>query len=316
MTVTQDVKKIYGQTLHSLMSADPGIVAVDADLMRIAGTECIRDDFPDRYVNAGIAEQNAVAVAAGMAAMGKTVFVSAFCEFLATRASDQCLDTVCYNELNVKILGTYAGISSAINGGTHISLNDMGVFCSMPGMTVIEPSDGLEMEWAIREAAAMDGPVYIRVAKGPLHQIFDRGTRFRLGKGHILSQIPEGFSGGKKVAVVTGGMTTWRAAEAAEILKRSGLCFTHVHLGCLKPADEELLARVAESHDVIVTVDNHSVIGGLGDIVCRAVSAAAPVPVIRLGIEDVFCEGMTEEQLASRHGISAEAIAEAVSHLL
>ena len=136
MTVTQDVKKIYGQTLHSLMSADPGIVAVDADLMRIAGTECIRDDFPDRYVNAGIAEQNAVAVAAGMAAMGKTVFVSAFCEFLATRASDQCLDTVCYNELNVKILGTYAGISSAINGGTHISLNDMGVFCSMPGMTV------------------------------------------------------------------------------------------------------------------------------------------------------------------------------------
>lgn len=317
MTVTQDVKKIYGQTLHELMSADPRIVAVDADLMRIAGTECIQKDFPDRYVNAGIAEQNAVSVAAGMAAMGKTVFISAFCEFLTTRASDQCMDTVCYNELNVKILGTYAGISSAINGGTHISLNDIGVFRSMPEMTVIEPADGAEMEWAIRRAAAIDGPVYIRVAKGPLHQIFDRDTQFCIGKGHMLSKIPEECSAGKRIAVVTGGITTWRAAEAAEILKRSNISFTHVHLGCLKPVDEELLTRVAESHDVIVTVDNHSVIGGLGDIVCQTVSAHPHAPaVIRLGIEDVFCEGMTEEQLAERHGISAAAIAKTVRQLV
>ena len=322
MTAVQDVKKIYGQTLHRLMGEKDGIIAVDADLMRIAGTECIRDDFPDRYVNAGIAEQNAVAVAAGLAAMGKTVFISAFSQFLGTRASDQCLDTVCYNQLNVKLIGTYAGITSAINGGTHISLTDIAMFRAMPGMKVMEPADGAEFSWAIGEAARIDGPVYIRIPKGPLHCIFEPGTEFGLGKGHVLSGVKgrgtcRQSAGHKRIAVISSGITTQRAAEAVKILRESGVYVTHIHMGQLKPADDDLLIETAKDHDIIVTLDNHNVIGGLGDVVCQAVSARTPAPaVIRLGIEDVFCEGMKEDQLAERHGISAAAIVRTIRHLL
>lgn len=306
MSDPQNVKKIYEDALRKLMRSDKNIMAVDADLMRIAGTDRIAAEFPEQYVNAGIAEQNAVGVAAGLAAMGKTVFVSAFCCFLGTRASDQCLNTVCYNDLDVKLIGTYAGISSGINGGTHISVMDLSAFRSMPGMRVIDIADGREFAWAVEEAARIRGPVYIRVPKGPLRKIFAEGEDFQLGKGHVLSQLPENHRASRRIALITSGITTAEGIEAARMLKEVGIPITHLHMTSLKPVDRELLRRTAETHDLIVTADNHSVIGGLGDAVCQAVSGTAAVQIVRLGVEDQFCEGMTEAQLAERHGISSQ----------
>lgn len=312
MNTTQDVKEIYGDTLYELMKENRDIAVVDADLMRIAGTERIAGELQGQYVNTGIAEQNAVSVAAGLAAMGKTVFVSAFCEFLATRASDQCLDTVCYNGLDVKLIGTYAGISSGLNGGTHISINDLAAFRSMPGMKVMEAADGRELAWAIREAADVKGPVYIRVPKGPLHEIFPNDRLFQMGKGQLLSEISQDDPAVKRIALVTSGITTYEGMGAAKLLHEKGISITHVHMTSIKPIDQELILSLAGSHDVIVTADNHSVIGGLGSAVCEITSADTPVQVVRLGVDDEFCEGMTERQLAQRHGISSVQIAKTI----
>jgi len=307
----QDVKKVYGQTLCELMTANDKIVAVDTDLMRLTGTGPVKEQFPERYINAGIAEQNSIGMAAGCAVMGKTAFISAFCEFLATRGSDQCLDTLCYNELNVKVLGTYAGISSGINGGTHISVADIAAFRSMPGMRIADISDGNEMAAAIRLAANTPGPVYIRVPKGPLEDLREAGCQFCWGKGEVRRELPSGY-GGKRIAVITSGITTAAGEKAADQLAEQGVPVTHVHMGSIKPIDEELLVRLASTHDALITVDNHSIIGGLGTAVCEVVSAATPVKVVRLGIRDEFCEGLTEPELAARHGIDADGIARAV----
>lgn len=315
MNSSCDVKQIYAQTLGQLMRKNRNIFAVDVDLMRIAGTEPVAREFPDRYVNAGIAEQNAVGVAAGIAAMGKTVFLSAFSQFLGTRASDQCLDTVCYNELNVKLVGTYAGISSGINGGTHISLTDLAAFRAMPQMKVIDPADGKEFAWALKEAAATDGPVYIRLGKGPLDDVFESETEFSPGKGHVLASCGEKGRPGKKIALITSGITTFQGVRAVRELKEKGVDVTHIHMGWLKPADEDLIRRTAEDHDLMITVDNHSIVGGLGEAVSQAVAPGKAVPVIRLGIQDVFCEGMTQEQLADRHGISSGRIFDTVMNI-
>lgn len=315
MEAKQNLKEVYGNTLAELMRKDKNIVAVDVDLMRIAGTDHIKAEFPEQYVNVGIAEQNAIGVAAGFASMGKTAFVSAFCGFLATRGSDQCLDTLCYNELNVKLLGTYAGVSSGINGGTHISINDLASFRSMPHMSVADIADGNEMASALRLAAKTPGPVYIRIPKGPLADIWDKNYDFQWGKGCVLSAIPAGYTG-KKIAVVTSGITTAAAIEAVKTLFEKGIAVTHVHMGSIKPIDETLIKEIAQTHDAIITVDNHSVIGGLGTAVCEVTSAVAPIEVVRLGIMDEFCEGMTEAELTARHGIDTAGITKAVENCL
>ncbi|MBQ9512136.1 MAG: transketolase family protein [Lachnospiraceae bacterium] len=311
MSGTKDVKKVYGNTLQELMQENKDIVVVDIDLMRIAGSDDIKKIFPDCHVNAGIAEQNAVGIAAGFASMGKCAFVSTFCGFLGTRASDQCLDTVCYNELDVKLLGTYAGVSSGINGGTHISIADLAAFRAMPGMKIADISDGTEMALAIRAAVATDGPVYIRVPKGPLPDLFEEDYTFQWGKGTVLTLAPTSAAG-KKAAIITSGITTASGKEAARMLQEEGIAVTHVHMASVKPIDEDLLHQIAGTHDVLITVDNHSVIGGLGAAVCESIAAKTPKPVIRLGVEDVFCEGMTEQELMARHGIDAQGICKAV----
>ena len=316
MVRQQDVKKIFSETLYTIMEQNPNVYMVDADLMRITGTDQIAKTFPDQYVNVGIAEQNAIGTAAGLASMGKTVFVSAFCGFLGTRASDQCLNTLCYNGLNVKLIGTYAGISSGINGGTHISISDLAAFRSMPGMTVIEVSDGAELAWAVKEAAAVSGPVYIRVPKGPLDEIFSSDTQFSPGKGIVLSEGSAPSCGGPNIALITSGITTAFGIEAAKLLSQKGVQLTHVHMTSVKPMDESLVMQLAATHDIIVTADNHSIIGGLGSAVCEITASKAPVRILRLGVEDMFCEGMTQKELAERHHISPEGIAAAIWALL
>lgn len=315
MNRVQDVKKVFGETLLDIMKQNKNVYMVDVDLMRIAGTDAIPSIYPERYVNVGIAEQNAVSTAVGIASMGKTVFVSAFCSFLGTRASDQCLNSLCYNNLNVKLVGTYAGISSGVNGGTHISISDIASFRSMPGMTIIEVSDGMEMEWAIREAVKIEGPVYIRVPKGPLNKNFTDDTLFSVGKGIVLSEINKKNDKGIRVALITSGITTAYGREAVKILEEIGIQVTQVHMTSIKPFDRDLVIKLASSHDVIVTADNHSVAGGLGSTVCEITASNMPIKVVRLGIEDEFCDGITEKELAKRHNISPEKIVDVIRSL-
>lgn len=311
MDAVKNVKSVYSEVLQVLMMKNPDIMAVDMDLMRISGADALKEPFSARQVNAGIAEQNAIAIAAGMAAMGKIVYVSGFCEFIGTRASDQILDTVCYNELNVKIMGTYAGITSALNGGTHISIQDMASLRAMPGMTIMEISDLNELEWALYESAAINGPVYIRVPKAPSTQMFSENTQYELGKGIVLSSCREPQLK-SRVALITSGITTREGLLAAKILEREGISFTHVHMTSVKPLDVDLIVSLAKSHSILITADNHSIIGGLGSGVCEITAEYQPVKVLRLGVRDVFCEGMKEEELAKKHGISADEIAEMI----
>lgn len=311
MNTMRNVKTVYSEVLRALMTKNPDIMAVDVDLMRISGTDTLRDSFSSRQANVGIAEQNAVAVAAGMAAMGKTVFVSGFCEFIGTRASDQILDTVCYNELNVKLVGTYAGVTSALNGGTHISIQDLASLRAMPEMTIIEISNLNELEWALYESVAINGPVYIRVPKAPSTQSFSENIQYELGKGIVLSSCKE-QEFRKRAALITSGITTREGILAAKALEQEGVTFTHAHMTSIKPLDTNLIVSLAKSHSILITADNHSVVGGLGSGVCEITAEFQPVKVLRLGVEDVFCEGMKEEELVKRHGISADRIAEII----
>lgn len=315
MNRERDVKKLYGGTLVELMKQDENIYGVDTDLMFIAGAENVPENFPQRHVNVGIAEQNALSLSAGIASMGKTVFVSAFCGFLATRGSDQCLNTVCYNNMNVKLVGTYAGITSGVNGGTHISISDIASFRSMPGMKILEVSDPIEMQWALSEAARIPGPVYVRVPKGTVDEIFDENVHFELGKGIVMCEAQPENSSGLRIALITSGIVTPEGIKATALLKEKGIGITHIHMTSIKPIDKELVISTAENHDLIVTAENHSVIGGLGAAVCEIVCEAAPTKVVRLGMQDEFCEGMTKQELADRHGISAKAIAQKIEEL-
>lgn len=315
LMISGDVKITLGETLYELMGTDRKIYMVDADLMRIAGSGIIKENYPDRYVNTGIAEQNAVSVSAGLATAGKKVFISAFSEFLATRACDQCLDTICYNELDVKIVGTYAGISSGINGGTHISINDLANFRSMPGMRIYDVSDTYELKWALENEAELEGPAYIRIPKGPLKILFSEKTGFDEGRPIIMQEISENYSG-KRVAIITSGITTAYAMEAIDIIKGHGIEAALIHLPTIKPICEDAIIQIAETHDIIVTVDNHSIIGGVGTAICEITAGAMPIKVIRLGIQDEFCEGLPEKELAKRHGISGEKIAERIEKLV
>lgn len=305
MTELIDVKKVFGAVLQDLLDAGRPVMAVDADMRRLSWTGDAGAKHPGAFVQVGIAEQNAVGVAAGLASMGNTVFFATFAGFMASRASDQVLNGVCYNDLDVKLLGTYAGVTSGVNGGTHISVEDTAVFRAMPTMRVADPVDGHELERVIRTAVETPGPVYIRVPRGPLPTLPGLPPGFAWGKGVVLRE-------GGDVALITSGIASYEGALAAAKLAEEGLSINHVHMPSIKPIDEDLIADIAKKSRIIFTAENHSVIGGLGSAVCEIVAARAPVRVVRLGIGDTFCEGMTEKELVDRHGFSAGRLVSAV----
>lgn len=302
-----EVKKIatresYGNALVACAEEFPNLVVLDADLAAATKTGVFKKAYPERHIDCGIAECNMVGIAAGLAATGKVPFVSSFAMFAAGRAFEQVRNSVCYPKLNVKIGATHAGISVGEDGATHQCNEDLALMRTLPGMVVMNPSDDIEAKAAVRAALEHDGPVYIRFGRLATPVInTNPDYKFEIGKGVVLKE-------GKDVTIIATGLCVAEALGAAEKLAAEGVDAEVINIHTIKPLDEELVVASARKTGKVVTVEEHSVIGGLGSAVCDCLSAKAPTPVLKVGINDVFGESGAAVQLIHKYGLDAEGI--------
>ena len=284
-----EVKKIatrvsYGNALTELAEEFPNLVVLDADLAAATQTGIFKKAYPDRHIDCGIAECNMVGIAAGIAATGKIPFVSSFAMFAAGRAFEQVRNAVGYPKLNVKIGATHAGISVGEDGASHQCNEDIALMRTIPGMVVLNPSDDVEAKAAVRAALEHEGPVYCRFGRLAAPVINDnKDYKFELGKGVVLRE-------GKDLTIVATGLEVGYALEAAEMLAKEGVDAKVINIHTIKPLDEDLIVAAAKETGKIVTVEEHSVIGGLGSAVCDVLCAKAPTPVLKIGMQDMFGE--------------------------
>jgi len=278
MVSTQET---YGKTLVELGVKNKDIFALEADLMRCSGSKLFQDRYPDRHIQVGIAEQNLVGVAAGLAAMGRIPYASTFANFLTQRACDQIVMSLAYNNFNVKLVGSYAGITSGNNGGTHIAVCDIAITRSIPNMKVLDPGDSNEFRQAIIATSKDEGPTYIRQANGPMKTIFDNSHKFEIGKGYK-------FGNGKDITLISAGITTSLAMDALVALEKDNIKARIVHLPTLKPADSVLIIECAKATGALLTIENHSIFGGLGGLVSEIVSKNYPVIIDNIGLNDTW----------------------------
>jgi transketolase len=295
----------YGDTLLALGKKRPDIVALDADLSGSTKTSKFAKEFPERFFNIGIAEQDMVGTAAGLSLTGKVPFASTFAVFETGRAWDQIRLTVCYSNTNVKLVATHGGITVGEDGASHQALEDVALMRALPNMTVIVPSDAAETESVINAVADHKGPVYVRLGRAKVPYVMPDDYKFTLGKAYV-------FHMGKDANIVASGIMVDAAKKAAEILSLEGIDTGVINMATIKPLDEETLLAAAKSSKVIVTAEEHSIIGGLGGAVCEFVSEHCPVPVKRIGTQDTFgCSG-TPDELLKLHGLTAENIVETI----
>lgn len=302
-----EVKKIatresYGNALVELGAEHEEVVVLDADLAAATKTGMFKKAYPDRFIDCGIAEGNMMGVAAGLAAAGKVPFASSFAMFAAGRAFEQVRNSIGYPHLNVKIGATHAGISVGEDGATHQCNEDIALMRTIPGMTVICPADDVEAKAAVKAAYEHQGPVYMRFGRLAVPVINDRPDyKFELGKGVVLRE-------GKDVTIIATGLCVSAALDAAELLAAEGIDAKVINIHTIKPLDEELVAAAAKETGKVVTVEEHSVIGGLGSAVCDTLCAKAPVPVLKIGINDVFGESGPALELLKKYGLDGEGI--------
>lgn len=300
------IRDVFGGTMKSVCN-DPRIVVLDADLGKATKAITFQKVCPERYIDAGIAEQDMVGMAAGLAACGMIPVAATFSVFLTGRAFDQIRNTIAYAKLNVKLVGTHAGVTVGYDGGTHQAVEDIALMRSLPNMVVLNPCDAKETELAVKAALAYEGPVYLRISRIATPDIHDGQYQFKIGKGEILRE-------GKDVAIVATGIMVAKALEAAHLLAKGGIEATVVNLPTIKPIDRQLLVEVAKKTGKVVTAEEHSVIGGLGSAVSEALSSAYPVPMRYIGIQDRFgCSGSPDELLAEYQLLPEDIVAAAKS---
>lgn len=294
----------YGNALAELADKNPDVVVLDADLAGATKTAAFKAVCPERFFDMGIAEADMVGTAAGLASCGKIPFATTFAVFATGRAFDQVRNTVCYSNLNVKIVGTHAGPSCGEDGGTHQAMEDIALMRALPNMTVVVPADDVEARAATLAAADHVGPMYLRMARlasPTVHTAND--YHFELGKGEVLRE-------GTDLSIIACGMMVPRALEAAERLSGEGIQARVVNMHTIKPLDEELVLDCAKTTGAIVTVEEASVIGGLGSAVAEVVSERCPVPVRRIGVMDRFGKSGNGNELLDEFGLSADHIVE------
>lgn len=292
----------YGKALVELGRQDKNIVVLDADLAAATKTGAFQKAFPDRHINCGIAEANMAGIAAGLASCGKIPFMSTFAMFVAGRAYEQVRNSIAYPHMNVKIGATHAGISVGEDGATHQCNEDIALMRIIPGMVVINPCDAVEAEAAVRAAYEYDGPVYLRLGRLAVPVMNDREDyRFELGRGVILRE-------GKDLSIFATGLCVVESLYAAERLAEEGIDAEVINIHTIKPIDEELVTASAAKTGRVFTVEEHSVIGGLGAAVCGVLSENCPTRVTRIGIEDVFGESGPALELLHKYGLDAEGI--------
>ena len=302
-----DVKKIatresYGNALAELAGDYPDLVVLDADLAAATKTGIFKKAYPDRHIDCGIAESNMVGIAAGLATAGKIPFVSSFAMFAAGRAFEQVRNSVGYPKLNVKIGATHAGISVGEDGATHQCCEDLALMRTIPGMVVMNPSDDVEAKAAVKAALDHQGPVYIRFGRLAVPVINDRPDyKFEIGRGVTLRE-------GKDVTLVATGLEVGETLEAAEKLAADGIDARVINIHTIKPLDEDLIVAAAKETGRVVTVEEHSVIGGLGSAVCDCLAEKAPTQVLKIGVNDTFGESGPAVELIKKYGLDAEGI--------
>ena len=300
----------YGQTLIELGNEREDIVVMDADLAAATKTGRFKKAHPDRFFNAGIAEGNMMSIAAGLASCGKTVFASSFAMFAAGRAFEQIRNSIAYPHLNVKIAASHAGISVGEDGATHQCCEDIAIMRAIPGMVIINPADAPEAKAAVRAAANYDGPVYLRLGRLAVPVFNDEDVDFEIGKGKVMRE-------GTDVTIIATGLEVNEAMIAAETLAAEGISARVVNMATIKPIDKDIILQAAAETGAIVTAEEHNVIGGLGSAVAEVLcESGKPVPMLRVGVEDVFGRSGPALELLDLYGLTAPHIVEKVKAVL
>ena len=294
-------RQSYGEELAKLGEENKDIVVLDADLTTATKTGIFAKKIPERFINAGIAEQNLMGIAAGLSTFGKIPYASTFAVFAAGRAYDQIRTSIAYPKLNVKICATHAGITVGEDGATHQMIEDLGLMRGLPNMTVLSTSDDTQTRWAVREIAKIDGPVYLRLCRMATPVIYEGNEQFEIGKGIQLGS-------GTDASIIATGVTVSEALKAQKILQEKGINVRVIDMHTIKPIDRDLLVKCAEETARIITVEDHNIIGGLGSAVCEVLSEEYPVKVERMGINDCFGRSGKAEELMTYYKIDAEAI--------
>ena len=300
--IKKATREAFGEGLVALGAEMPNLVVLDADLAAATKTGMFKKAYPDRFFDCGIAEQNMIGVAAGLAAAGKVPVASSFAMFASGRAYEQIRNSVGYPHLNVKIGATHAGISVGEDGATHQCCEDLALMRTIPGMTVLNPADYVEAGQVLRAAVKMEGPVYMRFGRLAIPTIFDSTYRFEIGKGVQLTE-------GTDVTLIATGLLVGEAITAAELLKNEGISVRVINMATIKPLDKEIVAKAAAETGLIVTAEEHSIIGGLGSAVAEAVCESTPVPVVRVGVEDEYGKSGPAAELLEVFGLCAANLA-------
>lgn len=303
-------REAYGKTLVEMGRENPNIVVLDADLAVSTKTSMFAKEFPERFFDMGVAEQDMISTAAGLAACGKTVFASTFAIFGSGRAWDQVRMSVAYTRLNVKIVVTHSGITTGEDGASHQANEDIAIMRALPNMTVIVPADAVETAKVIRESAKFYGPTYIRLSRPKTPVVYDKEDYdFKIGKGVIMRP-------GKDITIIACGIMVGKALEAAEELKKEKIDCRVVNLHTIKPIDKELIVKCAQETGALVTAEEHSIVGGLGGAVAEVLVENTCVPMVRVGIKDMFGESGKPEELLVKYGLTVESIVNAVKTVL
>lgn len=302
------LRETYVDLLMEYAGKDERIAIVEADLARAAGTLRFQETFPERTVDVGVAEANMIGVAAGMSAMGKIPFTHTFTPFATRRVCDQVTLSVAYAGLNVKCVGSDPGVTAELNGGTHMSMEDVAIMRNIPGMIVFEPTDSEQLKKAFPQIMEHYGPVYIRLLRRNAVKIFDENCEFRLGKGIVLKE-------GRDVSIFASGIMTAEALEAAESLKEEGIDAEIINIHTIKPLDEELVIQSARKTGAVITAENGSIINGLGAAVAECLGENCPTIMKRVGVRDHFGEVGFTDYLQEKYGLKAKNIAEAAREI-
>ncbi|MFV0379547.1 MAG: transketolase family protein [Anaerorhabdus sp.] len=302
-------REAYGKVLQELIVEDEKIIVLDADLTKSTKTADAKKACPARHYNMGIAEGNEMSVAAGFAASGFTVFASTFSMFATGRAWEQVRNSICYPNLNVKVCGTHAGISVGEDGASHQAIEDIALMRAIPKMRVYQPSDAYQTEAIIRHVAKENGPCYVRLGRGKVDDVYNENTKFEIGKINVLNK-------GKKVAIFATGLLVQEALKAKEELLKDNINPTIIDVSCLKPLDDEGVLEIFKSHDVIVSAEEHNIIGGLGSALADVATSKYPIKITRIGINDTFGESGPANELLEKYGLCSNNIIKVVKNLM
>ena len=308
--VKKATRESFGEAVTALAAENPDIVVLDADLAEATKTCIFEKKYPERFIDCGIAEGNMIGIAAGLATCGKIPFAASFAMFSAGRAYEQVRNSVGYPHLNVKIAGSHAGISTGEDGATHQCCEDIALMRTIPGMVVLNPADHYEMLAAVKAAAQHNGPVYLRLGRLAVESVHNNDDyQFELGKGITLRD-------GKDITIAATGLMVGEAVKAAKSLEAQGIDARVLDIHTIKPIDEDLLVKAAQETGHIVTVEEHNVIGGLGEAVCACLSQRCPTPVTRIGVQDVYGHSGPALDLLQEFGLCAENIEATVKKIL